>query len=427
MKKPWFLIVLIACGELTSALACRYTVRDVGFVDLNPNPYRLLVYDRSSAPPAFLAQLRATATAVFMDANVALEIIDLSAAPEPAGRKHLQTAGITEFPAALLVAPDQRVLHLPLERAPAKLQGNAAVWSLLESTIQSPSREALLRNITRAYAVVLLIKGLDPQENQRAMQAAQAAIDELTRIMPRMPKPIEHPPELLVLEIDEVPRERILVWSLGLDIDNLEQPQAAVLLGRGRRIGSTLRGGLITQTALQEILAVAGQDCECGLDRSWMQGPMIPAAWNTAQQQTAYKDLGFDTENPLVKSEMSRILSRGPNAQQTPNPPTGSFDNLFLGYSEEVIEDEPIEIAESSSSAAQEPPRREYQALPSNPSRQTVTNAPRVPVPPTQPEQTEQHSTASLPFGMAMAALAGIGLIALAGGGWVLMQTRKNR
>jgi hypothetical protein len=113
----------------------------------------------------------------------------------------------------------------------------------------------------------------------------------------------------------------------------------AVLIGRGRRLGPTLKGDEITAGKLQQILAVAGQDCECDLDRSWMQGPMIPVRWGPERQQSAYNNLGFDPDNPLVKAEISRILARGKNPIRVNGTDSigSDLDMLLLGYSEEVL------------------------------------------------------------------------------------------
>ena len=96
----------------------------------------------------------------------------------------------------------------------------------------------------------------------------------------------------------DIGKERALIWSLGMDWQATEEPQASILIGRGRRLGPALKGDAITSVQLQEMLAVAGQDCECDLDRSWMQGPRMPMAWGPERQQASYQWLGFDPENP---------------------------------------------------------------------------------------------------------------------------------
>lgn len=142
-----------------------------------------------------------------------------------------------------------------------------------------------------------------------------------------------------------------------MDTKTTPEPQALVLMGRGRRVGEMLRGGLITRTALQEALAVIGQDCECGLDRVWMQGERFPLAWGQPEKKAAFAELGFDPDNPKVKAEISRIITRGPNSRPSGNTQSASdnFDQLALGYSEDIIGiDEEVVSIESIPSAEPE-------------------------------------------------------------------------
>ena len=82
-----------------------------------------------------------------------------------------------------------------------------------------------------------------------------------------------------------------------------------------------------------------GQDCECGLDRVWMQGERFPLAWGQPEKKAAFSELGFDPDNPKVKAEISRIIARGPNSRPSGNTQSASdnFDQLALGYSEDII------------------------------------------------------------------------------------------
>jgi hypothetical protein len=104
-----------------------------------------------------------------------------------------------------------------------------------------------------------------------------------------------------------------LLWSLGVDLPQEASPvtQIALLFGRGRKLGPVLRIPGSRQQDLWRSLGVVGADCECGLDRGWMCGPMVPHAWSTTDEAEAVAALGFDPGNPLVKAEISRILARG--------------------------------------------------------------------------------------------------------------------
>jgi hypothetical protein len=74
-------------------------------------------------------------------------------------------------------------------------------------------------------------------------------------------------------------------------------------------MGPVLTGDDITTRKILNLLSIVGADCECGLDNSWKLGTMIPLRWDYAMQKRVAGLLGFDVENPMIKSEMSRILS----------------------------------------------------------------------------------------------------------------------
>ena len=176
-------------------------------------------------------------------------------------------------------------------------------------------------------------------------------------------------------------------------------------MGRGRRVGEPMRGGLITRTALQEAMAVVGQDCECGLDRVWMQGERFPLAWGQSEKQAAFAELGFDPDNPKVKAEISRIIARGPNSRPSGKPQSASdnFDQLALGYSEEIIGiEEPLE---------------EIAMVTTDPS---VENAVPTPEPVAEKEEpVVEEPSGSNPLAWTVALIA---VVALGGGGIVLLR-----
>ena len=73
----------------------------------------------------------------------------------------------------------------------------------------------------------------------------------------------------------------------------LVEPSIIVLYGRLRRMGPVLTGLEISTEKITNLLSVIGADCECGLDRSWLQGEMMPAKWDSGQLAVLTKQLGF--------------------------------------------------------------------------------------------------------------------------------------
>lgn len=413
-------VILAGLTAVPSAWACRYSVRDVSFVDLEPVPYYLYYFIDSAAHRPAAEQVQRIASGVFLDSNVTLEVVDLRTDPDHAARVHLSN-GERTAPAGVLVSPDQRALPLALPTQSSEGGSSKdAVWNFVETAIQSPAREQLFESIVDAYAVVLLIEGTDSAQNRRAKRAIESAITAIESVMPRMPKPVDVPPKLLVLDQAAAARENVFLWSLDLRTQSGPEPQAAIMLGRGRRIGPTLTGGMITQTQVQEILGLIGQDCECELDRAWMQGPMIPARWDTDLQQRAFASLGFDAENPLVKSEMTRILARGPNSRGTAAPAAASFDSLFLGYSEEVISDDPAPESPEIPAAAQA-----IESVPATGSSEDTGSA-AAEAAPIQDDDEDGDNDASTTFRPALIALIVIGGGTLLGAGIVALMAMKQ-
>ena len=324
--------------------ACRYTVRDVGFADLGNERYTFYCFVDDQVPAARVDQLGQAAAVLFGDANVQFQLVNLANGDHPqAKRLAKRTPGV---PTGLLLSPDGE-LAWPVNFPAAKPDNPE--WDFLSSVVSSPTRDELIEKLIPAYAVILFVEGTDAAQTKRARTAVDDAIKAITPLMPQMPKPVDHPPVVVVVPAKRVADESVLLWSLGLDAAPVPEPQAVVLMGRGRRVGQSLRGGLVTRSELQEAMAVVGQDCECGLDRVWMQGERFPLSWGRAERTAAYAELGFDPDNPQVKAEISRIISRGPNSRPSGMPSSNHFEQLSLGYSEELIEFniEPEELPEA--------------------------------------------------------------------------------
>ena len=302
--------------------ACRYSVRDVGFTDLGSERYKLRISLNNSEHDKSANRFNQAAKALLVDSNVELELF----------KTNLQEQ------AAVLIAPDGKRKYAIT--TPDNSSGfDQLEWSTIESVITSPARNKITKKLISNFAVVLLIEGSDKLQTERARLAAIEAIEAITKLMPKMPKPVDNPPVLFQLPLKQSSADSVLLWSLGMEPKTILEPQAVVLMGRGRRVGEMMSGGLITRTALQEALAVIGQDCECGLDRVWMQGDRFPLAWGQTEKKAAFTELGFDPDNPKVKAEISRIIARGPNSRPSGNPQSASenFDQLALGYSEDII------------------------------------------------------------------------------------------
>ncbi len=331
-------VFLWGCLQAESAWACRYNVRDVGFADLGTEWYYFYGYVDSNTPAEVVGEFKEISTAALMDSNIRAEIIDVDQQKDHLAMKYVDLEQIRSFPAAVLVSPEGQWLNVAVVKPGEPFK--QTLWSALDEISFRGKRNEILQQISEVYGVVLLIEGTDAKENKIARQAASAAIEIISTEMGMMPKAIGKPPVLLAISPDLFDQERILLWSLGLNAEKIHRPCAAVLYGRMRRMGPVMTDNEITEDYLSRILAVVGADCECGLDRKWMLGAMLPVRWDQKMQTQTAKALGFDPENPMVKMEISQILGRS-MGENVYLQELNSVPDISSGYQEIVITFDP--------------------------------------------------------------------------------------
>ncbi len=414
-------IWLWGCLQTAPALACRYNVREVGFIDLGSAPYYFYGYVNEDTAADIASSFAQISRVALRDNNIQVEIINANQQRGHPAMKYLDLWPIQSFPAAVLVSPEGQSLAVPVTKADQPFK--RTLWSALDDILSSPKREEILRQVSQTYGVVLLIEGAEPEENKKARRAALGTIEQISIQMKTMPKPIARPPVLVVIERQSFYQEKILLWSLGLDADKISRPYAAVLYGRTRRMGPVLSYEQITEGRLTNLLYLIGQDCECGLDRKWMQGVMLPVRWDEKIQAQVANGLGFDPESPMVKMEVSQILSRGFNTSSS-SQESDVYPGIPFGYQELVIEFEPAsEKQEISLDEGQDTIRPESQ--PSSPSQVENTIAP-------EPEPTEPISEPSVLaearalFGSWIFILIGLCALVLVCGTAIVVRAKKR-
>ena len=354
-------LVMLASGCLAfqtySAHGCQYNVREVGFIDLGIEPYRLLAYVPENTSADGVSSLKEAMDVALAETNIRFQSVTTGADANQAAMELAKGHGITRFPAAILVSPDGQSMPVPIadsgpmggsvkaegfgdgsvvreenhrqaalddatlpnpQSAPSVLRPLASV---LNGILDSPIRRLILEKSADAYGVVLLIEGPGQQANAAARETVSAAISRIGEQLEFLPKPIKKPPELVVLDQKSLAREQVLLWTLRLRPEDVNQPHAAVFYGRGRWIGPLFEGETLTADNLTQLLSVIGGDCECGLDHRWLQGTMLPARWDETLQQKAVQSLGFDPENPMIKMEMVSIIRRGMGGFDYPGVP----------------------------------------------------------------------------------------------------------
>jgi hypothetical protein len=325
------------------ATACRYNVRDTGFVDLGASYYGFAWTDPLSAPANLLSEPDAGKFTPSDSLREALRDTNLLFLQNSTTQK--TPPGFTSQPPAddenpavkiTITAPDGRELSLPCP-------GDTDSLAMVAQLVDSPLQRKLIDRLLNCHSVVLLIEGVDEAENKAARDLIEQTLEETQKASALWPKPIDHPPEMVLLPQSEKNEERLLLWCLEVDAD-VPDPQFVVLFGRGRKLGPVLTFDEVRAGELSGLLSVVSMDCECEYNVAPLVGPMIPHRWTTEQETQVARLLDFDPGNPLVQSEVQHILTRGPgNGRSILEAQTAPA----LGYEEISFPDDLISTPEA--------------------------------------------------------------------------------
>jgi len=328
----------LALGALSLSLGavpmlCRYTIRDIGFVDLHPDAYVLTRAQFSGAGggPALTSELATLGAVLCRETNLRVAGWNALRSAPDAFALLLDDAGLdgawflsrTDLPPLMF--------NLPAHATDPEGELRAAVGWALDSKLRSEWREQALST----FACLWIVEGQDAQANAAALAQVEAALDALDRLAPSLPRPLQYPARVRRIGTSEQDSATVSLWSLGL-ADSGQRPAVVVLYGRAKRAGKVLVGDAIQETELVTQLALVGSSCECDTDRQWVAEPSLPLRWPRQMQTLAAHELGFDPQSPLVVAEVRRILSRV-QATRSGSGSAGGVAAILLGYRESEI------------------------------------------------------------------------------------------
>ena len=324
--KQFKIFSIIIFLMMSNANACRYTIREIGFSSLSNSLYTLYRIDKKEVSfPSNLSKK-------FLHSNVNPYAILFDAA-----QKTLQdfvTVNKLKLPAYILKDKNGRMLAVKEDQLFKKLLGGAF-------------QKEITRELPARYATVLLVEGFDATKNLIAKSEIQKALLEIKNIMLALPKSVENPPNLKIISPADFDKEKILLWSLGLKAPP-ENPTAFIFYGKGRLMGDAISKHHLTTENIYRLLSFIGADCECGLDRKWMFGYQIPLLWDKKTQNTLQKILDFDVENPMVLTEMGRILAT--KKKELTSDEAISFKPVEVNINDEIPFDEEAALAQINES-----------------------------------------------------------------------------
>ncbi len=285
MKRVFVLILLFAIA-LPNIFACRFTIREIGYTRLNIEKYRVVLKGDTAGYGKLVKQFRALAYGYSMNANISYTVLNekgkmpeltcLNGNDDVIVREEVVTAqDIREFFKKLLFSPLQKMMY---------------------------------SQIGNVFAFVVAFPG---EDNVAVNNIIDKAFSQFQKLMPNLDKKVDENIMKIVIPQLERKEEALVMRALGIDPES-KQSSVVVIYGRGRLADEPLKGEKITTHNLLNQLVTLGTDCECGIDLSPLLRRAIPFNWDDKMSQAVADMLDIDVENPMVLTEMSRILSKEP-------------------------------------------------------------------------------------------------------------------
>lgn len=366
--------LLLLTGELS---ACKYSVRDVAFVNLNRHSYHLYLVDDKKYSGQENSRVDQMNHGIFLHSNIEFHA---KTRKEFENEITLDETEPVESPRYILI--DQAGRHYTEQADPE----DPLAENHLIRFLDSPARKKLSSRFLNVHSTILLLEGKEAKWNRLAKEIIQGSISEISETMDELPKKIPNPPEMVSLSAEECKKEKILLWSLGIDQPVSDEARIVILYGRGRKLGPVFEVPGLTQTELVQYLNYVGQDCECELDRSEMQGIMIPLKWDQKTRQEARELLGFNPDNEFIREEVTRILERGlkrsgkqlVDQKAFQSEPLLGYAELNLqstGSQETLVDESPEEEKDSDQEVVVRAPSLENELPKASPKENTWVNS----------------------------------------------------
>ncbi len=292
--------LLVTCHVFgSSTVRCKYSVRDVAFVNVHGKAWQLQLTKTDEISPSKFLQWNEMLRAKLEGSNVGYVWV------EPGSKEANRPGGSNETKDSL---PPMALIGMEGMSIPVSTDSNGTFNVVLDSVLNSPAREEILTQVVDSLCVFVIVESGNEQLDGEARATVAAAIEQLKKQMWTLEKPAEKEPAMVTILNAEQRREKWLLQSIG--IDPTERPAVAIIYGQGRRLGEVLVGGDIQQEKLVGRASVCGQDCECDLNRDWLYGIQMIHRWDKQRERAAELSLSFDPRSAFVIAEVAQIMQK---------------------------------------------------------------------------------------------------------------------
>ena len=277
------LISIILITISVSTFACRFTIREIGYTRLNIETYLIRLEADTVQNRALVRDFKNLAYAYSINANINYQIS--------------HTTG--KVPEIKCTNSRGDVI---IQKQAVTLDG---VHTVFKELLYSPLQKMMYSQIGNTFAFVVVFS----DDKGKLNDIVDSALEQFKKIAPNLDKKVDEHILKVVIPANRRDEEEIVLRSMGVDAKS-GKPAVVVIYGRGRLTDVPLIGDRITTHNILNQLVTLGTDCECGIDLSPLLQRAIPFNWDDRMGQDVTDMLDIDVENPMILTEMGRILSK---------------------------------------------------------------------------------------------------------------------
>ena len=319
----------------TSNPRCKYSVRDVAFVNVHGKSWQLEIVKPTSVTEAEFSRWNQTLKTGLATTNLGYVWLD----PDSSRAEFLRAeVDMTSDLNMYLTNDAESIIPFSV--------GTSNFTDQIETIVHSPIRKELLNQLTDSLCVFVLVTGDDESKNEIARRAVDLAIQQTEKQLWMMEKASSKGPSVVEIEYDNA-GERVTLRTAGIGpLRADELPAVAIMFGQARRLGDVITRNEISKDRLISLAALCGSDCECELDRDWLYGDQMVHDWTIDLERDAERELSFDPKSAFVVAEIAQIMRKNNS-----KAPGNSFVDMGAGL---VIHD--LDAPESEDLAGTAPP-----------------------------------------------------------------------
>ena len=294
-----------------SSFRCKYSVRDVGFVDVHAFGWQLTLAKPKQMDREAFQELDSKVRRVLLRSNVSHLWIPSDSDEFQARMTEAGTGGQVASAGAAILSHSAGESFL-VSQWDHVSELNESWVNSLSDLVDSDLREELLRACSESLCSILLFETDDADQNLAGNRILQSAIKKLSGQMWMLEKPTEKPPRFFVLSRSAQAQEKWLTLTLGAG--RIREPSFAIVYGQGRRLGGMMPLSQSTPEKLVGRASICGGDCECDLDRDFLYGHQLAHRWSLEMERVTESTLNFDPHAAYVKSEIATIVRKAGRA-----------------------------------------------------------------------------------------------------------------